>query len=103
MAATGVAVASPPATVTDIGALWKGAIDQYEVVTGVKIESLSKANNVDEILCQIQGNMASFKGHRHDGSRLDRFRSLVGRSLDSVEQLSKIVASAASSVRRQNS
>ena len=98
MAATGLSVSSSTAAVTDIAALWRGAIDRYEAVAGVKIECLTKANNIDEILSQIQGSMASFKAHRHDGSKLDRFRSLVSRSLEPIEQLSKIVATAASSV-----
>jgi len=88
------------ATITDIGAIWEGAIHRYEMVIGMKVESLAKANNVDEILSQIQGNVASFKAHRHDGSKLDRFRSLVSKSLDPVEQISKIVASAVLSVRQ---
>ena len=101
MATAGLPFRSRTANVTDIGTLWKAATDRYETATGVKIESLTKANNLDEILGQIQGNMASFKAHRHDGSKLDRFRSLVSKSLSLIEQLSKIVATAASSVRQQ--
>ena len=40
-------------TATDIGLLWKAAIEQYEKATKVKIVSLDTANSVDELLFGI--------------------------------------------------
>jgi len=85
---------------TDIGAIWKAAIDRYEEITKVKIESLAGANNVDEILEGIHRRETKFQGFRHDGSKLDKFRSLVRKSLGPIEKLSNIATSAALAVRQ---
>ena len=88
-------------SITDFSTIWKGAMDRYEEITMVKIQSLAGANNVDEILNDIHERETKFKGYRHDGSKLDKFRMLVSKSLNPVEKLSDMVASAASTVRKQ--
>jgi ankyrin repeat domain-containing protein 50 len=99
MATIELSIRSKTAVTTDVGALWKAAIDRYEEITTIKIKSLAGANNVDEILDEIRGRDAKFKGQRHDGSKSDKFRSLVSKSLGPIETLSNIVASAALAVR----
>jgi hypothetical protein len=66
----------------------------------VKIETLVGANNVDEILDEIHKRETKFKSYRHNGSKSDKFRSLVRKSLGHIKKLSDIVASAASTVRQ---
>lgn len=85
---------------TDIGAIWKEAIDRYEETTKVKIGSLTRANTVDEVLSEIHKREAMFQGYRHDENKLDKFRTLVSKSLSPIEKLSSIVASAALAVRK---
>jgi len=102
MVTVNLPVRSRTTVTTDIGAIWKAAIDHYEEITKVKIESLAVANNVDEILEEIHGRETKFKGYRHDGSKLDKFRSLVSKSLGPIEKLSNIAMSAALTVRQQS-
>ena len=85
----------------DVGEIWSTAITRYEQDSMVKIESLARTSNVDEILNIISEREKKFKGYRHDGSRLDKFRTLVGKSLKPVEKLGDIVASAVSTVTMQ--
>ncbi|KAL8659991.1 MAG: hypothetical protein Q9226_000154 [Calogaya cf. arnoldii] len=90
--------AKPPVTKNhDIGAIWQTAIDQYEAITTFKLDSLASANSVEEILSEIRKEDTKFKVKRHDGSRVDRFRSLVSKSLRPIEVFSQITAEAASS------
>ncbi|PGH05438.1 hypothetical protein GX51_02962 [Blastomyces parvus] len=77
---------------TDIDAIWKAAIDRYENVTTTKITYLTSAKNVDDILNEIHDRESKFKSFRHDGSKTDRFRTLVSKSLRPVEQVSDILA-----------
>lgn len=85
----------------EFGAIWKVAIDRYEEITMVKIQSLAGANNVDEILNDIHERKTKFEGYRHDGSKFDKFRTLVSKSLSPIEKVCNMVASAASTVRKQ--
>ncbi|KAL8790643.1 MAG: hypothetical protein Q9213_000491 [Squamulea squamosa] len=87
--------------INDIGSIWRTAIDRYEAVTGIKLDSLATVNSVEEILDAIHEKDTNFKSFRHDGSKVDRFRSLVSKSLRPIEILSNITAEAASSVRRR--
>ena len=84
---------------TDVGTIWKTAIDRYEEVTAVKIQSLAVVNNVDDILAEISERDMKLKGHRHDSSKSDKFRTLVSKSLSPIEKLSNIGASVAAAVR----
>ena len=86
----------------DVGAIWRVAMDRYEEITMVKIESLAGASNVDEILNDIRERETKFKVYRHDGSKVDEFRTLVSKSLNPIEKLGDMVALAASTVRRQS-
>lgn len=86
-------------TQSDIGDLWKKAVDEFERTTNTKLDKLSPASNVEEILSIVQSQESRFNTFRHDKSRLDKFRSLVKRSLYPVEQMSKIISSAVTSVR----
>ncbi len=99
MATVEQSIRSETAATTDVGVIWKAAIDRYEKIAMVKIETLAKANNVAEILVEIHERETKFKSFRHDGSKTEKFRSLVSKSLGPIEKLSNIVASAALAVR----
>jgi hypothetical protein len=100
MAAAKLSIRSKPVN-TNIDAAWRVAISRYEMATSVKIDSLAKVNSVDEILAELHIKETEIKDHRHDGSKVDRFRSLLSKSLRPMQQLCDLVASAASIVRRQ--
>lgn len=84
--------------VTDVSAMWRTAIDEFERTTKTKFGSLTQIDSVDDILKDAKSRELKFKSYRHNESKLDRFRSLVGRSLIPIEQLSKIISSAVVSV-----
>lgn len=100
MTTIGPPVESEADATADIGTIWQTAINRYEESARVKIESLAGASSVDVILDDIREQETKFKGYRHDGSRLAKFRTLVARSLGPIEKVGDIVASAASLVRR---
>ena len=88
---------------TYIGEIWKQAVDQYEKTITVKLESLDRANTVDEILDGMREREKKFKDFRHDGSKLDKFRTLLGKSLKPIDVVGDVAAAASSAVRRQTS
>ncbi|PGH21367.1 hypothetical protein AJ80_03284 [Polytolypa hystricis UAMH7299] len=89
-------MATTTSCTTDVDALWKAAVDRYEQVTAVKIDHLSPAKCVDDILQEIHDRESRFKTRRHDGSKLDRFRTLVGRSLVPIEKVGDVLSQASS-------
>jgi len=88
-------------TSNDISAIWKAAMDRYEEETKIKIYSLDRARNVNDILTHIQEREKKFRAHRHDESRTDKFRTLVSKSLGLIDAIGNLVAGAASMVRRK--
>jgi fungal STAND N-terminal Goodbye domain len=88
-------------TTTDVGAIWREAIDRYEEITKVKIESLPRASNIDEVLRETQKRDSTFRGYRHDETKLDKFRTLMNESLSPIGKVGNMVASASSAVRKQ--
>ncbi len=66
-----------------------------------KMETLAGASSVDVILDDIHEKETKFKRYRHDGSKLDKFRTLVSKSLDPIDKVGNLVASAASMVWKQ--
>ncbi len=92
---------SDAAATIDIGEIWRTAISRYEKTSMVKLESLAGASSVDEVLNDIHERDTKFKSYRHDGSKLDQFRTLVGKSLNPIDQVCNLVGLAASTVRRQ--
>lgn len=89
---------SGPSIDTDIAEIWKTAICRYEETIGTGIESLTKANTLADILNEIHDKESMFKSKRHDGSKTDKFRSLVSKTLYPIEKIGEIVAQASSSV-----
>lgn len=85
-------------SVTDIGAIWRTAINRYKDITQVDLGSIEAATSVEDVLSEIDTREEEFKRNRHDGSKTDRFRSLVSRSLKSIETVSEVVAQGASNV-----
>ena len=96
-------VKSRTGATTDIGAIWNAAVDHYEDITDVKIGALAGSNSVQEILAQIQEREMKFRSHRHDGSKLDKLRTLVANSLTPIQLLGGIVAHATKTVRNISS
>lgn len=85
----------PKADVTsDVGLIWESAVDRYQAITGEQIQQLARAKSVAQILEDIDDNEARFKIHRHDGTKLDRFRTLVSQSLSPIQFVGDIVAQA---------
>ncbi|KAI9742545.1 MAG: hypothetical protein M1818_003685 [Claussenomyces sp. TS43310] len=80
---------------TDVGVIWKAAICRYAEISTVEIGSAAGVNTVDEILVDIHERDTKFKVCRHAGSKSDRFRTLVSKSLSPIEKLSDIVSLAA--------
>ncbi|KAL9611964.1 MAG: hypothetical protein Q9167_003404 [Letrouitia subvulpina] len=96
MATVKSSVGSKHNSIIDIDAIWREAIDRYEAITSIKIKLLAGASNVDDILNGIRERETAFKGFRHDGSKLDKFRTLVSKSLDTINKLGEMIASTAS-------
>lgn len=85
-------------SVTDVGAIWRAAINRYKDITQVDLGSIEAATSIEDVLSEIDMREEEFKRNRHDGSKTDRFRSLVSRSLKSIETVSEVVAQGASNV-----
>ncbi|KAK3994869.1 ankyrin repeat-containing domain protein [Cladorrhinum sp. PSN332] len=81
-------------TTVNIANLWKTALIEYENTTGIRIQALDSAKDIEEILSDLCKDEGRFKQRRHDGSKLDKFRTLVSQSLGPVEKLGNIVAQA---------
>ncbi|WEW59218.1 hypothetical protein PRK78_004687 [Emydomyces testavorans] len=88
---------------TDVGAIWKTAIARYEDIAMVKITSLASARNVNDIVRELQERETRFKSRRHDGSKMDKFRSLVCKSLKPIERVCEAVMQAGLSSQTANS
>lgn len=85
--------------ITDVGTIWNAAVVQYEAITNTKISTLARPKNIDEILREITLRETAFSHNRHDGSRLDKFRTTVKNNLVPIEMLGDIVSKATKSVR----
>jgi hypothetical protein len=85
-------------TAADTARIWKAAVDEYERITGVRIQGLDGANSIEGILSKIENDEDKFRIRRHDGSKLDKFRTLVGQSLGPIEKLGSIINQAAKTV-----
>ena len=83
---------------TDIALIWQEAIRRYEQITDQKISTLDPVTSVDGLLRQTRKTASRFRLHRHDNSKLDKLRTLIGKSLGTVEAVGNIVGSAASLV-----
>ncbi|KAL4802472.1 hypothetical protein BDV18DRAFT_62038 [Aspergillus unguis] len=81
---------------TDVEEIWQTAIHDYEAATGASLNSLAKARTLEDVLGEIKDMESKFEFKRHDGSRIDRFRTLVKKSLQPIEKLSEIAAQAGS-------
>jgi hypothetical protein len=88
-------------TTTDMDEIWKDAIDEFENTAKVKIGNLSLANNVKAVLNETSDTRKDFEKFRHDDTKLDKFRKLVGNSLGLIEKIGGMIASAASTVGDQ--
>jgi hypothetical protein len=83
---------------SDISEIWKAAVGEYQRVTGTTLTPSAGANNVEGILSEIRDRETAFSRYRHDGSKVDKFRSLVRRGLVPIEHLAGIASQATKSV-----
>lgn len=90
--------AGEPVSITDVGRIWQAALDEYETLTGIRIQAFDGANNIEGVLSEITKDEDKFKHRRHDGSKLDKFRTLVAQSLGPIEKLGSIANNAAKGV-----
>lgn len=86
-----------------ISALWTAALARYETKTGVRLDSVREARSLEEVVSHIQENQARFEKRRHSGSKFDRFRDLVKRSLEPIEPLGRVVSHATKGVSARKS
>ena len=86
---------------TDMDEIWKDAIKEFEKTAKVKIESLTRATNIGEVLNETYKTKTVFEKFRHDNTKLDKFRTLVGNALSLIEKIGGMVASAATTVGEQ--
>lgn len=84
---------------TDIGAIWSAAVARYEATTSAKVQTLAGTKSVDDILMETKDREKSFTSRRHDGSKLDKFRTLVRQSLGPIQILGDIVSNATKTVK----
>ena len=84
---------------TDIGAIWDAAVLRYETTAGIKIQSLAGPASADNILINSKEREKQFTSRRHDGSRLDKFRTLVRKALGPIEMWGDIVTNATKTVK----
>ena len=98
MATTTPAIQVQAASNNAFSKIWERAIEGFEELSLEKIDHLPKANNVDEILVHVRERESKFKLYRHDGSKVDKFRTLVSKSLDPVDKIGNMVATAATVV-----
>ncbi|PWY70288.1 hypothetical protein BO94DRAFT_268794 [Aspergillus sclerotioniger CBS 115572] len=97
MATLALAIRPPPLdSPTDIALIWQEAIHRYEQITDQKIGALEPVTSVDGLLRQTRKTASRFRLHRHDNGKLDKLRTLIGKSLGMVEAVGNIVGSAAS-------
>lgn len=86
-----------PVAVSDIGALWKEALANYQTETGINLENYGdKTWNVFQIAMDQENQLQGFKVLRHDRGRLDKARSLVARNSEFIQKAAEMVADAAS-------
>ena len=88
--------AGPP---TDVGQLWNAAVKRFEDALSIQIQDLTPARSISDVLQDIRTKDAAFKARRHDGSKTDKFRTLVNKGPGPIEQCSDILASATSTMR----
>ncbi|KAH7480071.1 hypothetical protein FOMA001_g7651 [Fusarium oxysporum f. sp. matthiolae] len=85
--------------VSDISLLWQSAIDRYKAITGKEVD-LKRTTNVQQVLDTIEDKEENFKWRRHDGSKIDKFRTLVKEALAPIQLIGDIIVNATKTVRR---
>ncbi|KAF9768691.1 hypothetical protein IL306_013959 [Fusarium sp. DS 682] len=79
--------------VTDVGLLWQNAIDRYKEITD-KDGEIERVANVQQVLDTIEDREEKFKWRRHDGSKIDKFRTLVNQALAPLQLIGELVVQA---------
>jgi hypothetical protein len=66
---------------------------------GVQLLCVTKRRRVSKSSLSLNDREKNFSSHRNDGSRLDKFRTLLSRSLTPIEMWGDIVTNATKTVR----
>lgn len=74
----------PKSEATDLGSLWKRAIDDYFEKTGKNLSHM-KAQNIGAVMDMTKDSMQTFQGKRHNGEKVDKVRSAFGRHLGGMQ------------------
>ena len=79
--------------------IWSDALAEYGRSSNVDINSLPQVRNLDEILDLIGTKQSSFLLRRHDGRRLDKIRSAIGKNLLPIQRMIEAVSFSAGKAR----
>ena len=84
---------------SDLELIWNEAINNYTSITGNDNGiTMGRTASISEVLTELDEMRKSFSNRRHDGSKRDKFRSLVRDSLTPIQVLSEIAAHASKAV-----
>lgn len=81
---------------SDVAALWDEALDSYTKIAEVDIRGvLSSLSNTTNINAELQNQLESFKGFRHDKGMVDMFRTIIADNANYIQAVANQVANAA--------
>lgn len=84
-------------TPSELAQIWEMAVARYNETSGFQLEEPA-TRNVDGILAMLHEKDELFKSYRHDGSKVDKFRSLLSSILTPVQMLSDVASKAVTAV-----
>lgn len=72
---------------SDLGTLWRNAVEDYCKQTGRKdLLRDMPARNMKEVMSATEESMQTFQGFRHKGDKVDKVRSAFGRNLEGIQK-----------------
>lgn len=83
---------------SEVQRIWNDAVADFEASTSTKLDSLPVVSSAIDIVGALQIQETKFGVFRNSTSKVDKIRSAVKQGLHFVDQISKILASALSSV-----
>jgi hypothetical protein len=85
-----------------VALLWTEAVQRFEAETRTSISTPGSITSLDELIASLADKHSSFKIRRHNGSRLERLRTLAARALEPIRAISDVLAQATKLVRESN-
>ncbi|KAI1856640.1 uncharacterized protein JN550_013747, partial [Neoarthrinium moseri] len=84
---------------TDLGTMWEEALIKYNEECKINLRNLDfiRQNSMDNIMAEQERQLARFGEARHDGGKLDKFRSAISKNSQVIMSVAATVANAASS------